>query len=357
MSTLIKSLIKYTFGKKLFTAMMFVIVVFSAIFTAFTFRLGTAFAYDSVSVGEYFRYRFEGQNTNRLSDENFRVALEKYGFDRLETYYAYNYHTLTAGDYKDSEYSVHILFDVEEYGTLDGISDLITSEDVAEGKKLLIVDRFTVSKSGGQVDVGKTVYLNGVEYLVVSTDGVDCADGRYYSSVAVGCAELEATYDALNYFVYTQNEVPNRILKNFAKDNGITAVLPEKSKYIVAFFILSAVICALFVANLAVLFNAFVKANAKFYTVFKILGITTAKFVAASCLPCVMVAFCGALVGVGVDYAIASFTTVLEKPVYLTAGGAAAIVLLNVIGAFVGSAIACALQANKMPAESLRRAE
>lgn len=357
MSTLIKSVIKYTFGKKLFTAMMFVIVVFSAIFTAFTFRLGTAFAYDSVIDGEFFKYQFVGASANRLSEDDFAQAFGKFGFDRTEVYYVNYYHTLVAGEYKDSEFHLSLVSSVSDLSIYVDVQDKITEEDVENGRKLLIVDKFTVSDSQGEVDIGKTVYLNGVEYLVVGTEGVRDTDGMHYSALAVESDELCATYDTLNYFVFTREEVPERFLKNFAKENGITATLPEKSKFLIGFFVLSMVVCALFVANLGVLFGAFVKTNAKFYAVFKILGIRTATLVVAACLPCVIVALLGALAGVGTDYAIASITTVLDKNVYLSAGGAVAIVLLNVAGAFAGAAIACAPQAKAMPSDSLRRTE
>lgn len=356
MKYMIKSIIKYTFGKKLFTALILCIVVFSAVFTAFTFRLGTAFAYDSITDGEYFKYMFKGESAGRLSERDFAEAFEKYGFVRTDSDYVFYYHTLIAGDYKDSEFTISTVSN-GNYESFVDIDDKITAEDVKDGKKLMIVNHFDVSDSQGQIDIGKTVMLNGVEYLVVGTDGAHDVDGNYHSCVVVESDELNATYDTLNYLLFTQEEVPNRSLKKFAEDKGITAVLPEKSKFIIGFFVLSAVVCALFIANLAVLFNAFVKANARFYAVFKILGIDTAKLVLAACLPCVIVALSGAIVGVGADYAIASFTTVLEKKVYLSAGGAAAIILLNVVGSFVGSVIACAVQAKKMPADSLRRTE
>lgn len=47
MAYLIRSIIKFTFNKNIFTALILVIVIFSAVFAAFTVRLGTAFAYDS----------------------------------------------------------------------------------------------------------------------------------------------------------------------------------------------------------------------------------------------------------------------------------------------------------------------
>lgn len=49
MAYLIRSIIKFTFNKKLFTALILVIVIFSAVFSAFTVRLGTAFAYDGTT--------------------------------------------------------------------------------------------------------------------------------------------------------------------------------------------------------------------------------------------------------------------------------------------------------------------
>lgn len=49
MAYLIRSIIKFTFNKKIFTALILVIVIFSAVFSAFTVRLGTAFAYDGTT--------------------------------------------------------------------------------------------------------------------------------------------------------------------------------------------------------------------------------------------------------------------------------------------------------------------
>lgn len=357
MTDLIKSITKYTFGKKLFVTMIFIIVVFSTVLTTYTFRLGKAFTYDGVKVDNGYKSVFIGDHANVLDKAVFKKAFEKYGFNDFGVYYDHYNFTLTAGEYKDSEFSVRLISSPDDIAVYPDISQYITAEDVRLGNKLIIVGHFTVRKSGGAVDLGKTVMLNGVEYTVVKTDGISDKDGNYFSDVAVDCEELRQTSDAIRYVIYTTEEISNSALKKFASANGITADLPEKSKYIVAFFCLSVAVCALFVANLAVLFNAFVRANRKFYSIFKILGITTAKLVVAMALPCVVIALFGALVGVGLDYAFASFTTVLEKEIYLSFGGAVAIVLLNAAGAFIGAMIASVGQAKQMPADSLRRAD
>lgn len=223
MSEMIRSVCKYTFGKKLFVAVIFVIVLFSTVFTAYTFRLGKAFAYDGVKVDEGYKSVFTGDLANVLNKAVFEKAFEKYGFKDFYVYYDHYNFTLTAGEYKDSEFSVRLICDETELDALENISQYITAEDVTSGNKLMIVGHFTVSKSGGEVDLGKTVMLNGVEYTVVKTDGIRDKDGNYFSDVAVDCEELRQTSDVIRYVIYTSEEIPNTALKKFA--NEITEVL------------------------------------------------------------------------------------------------------------------------------------
>lgn len=66
MAYLIRSIIKFTFNKKIFTALILVIVIFSAVFTAFTVRLGTAFAYDGTKEGDH--YKLDRNTANEITD-------------------------------------------------------------------------------------------------------------------------------------------------------------------------------------------------------------------------------------------------------------------------------------------------
>lgn len=357
MTEMYKSIAKYTFSKKIFVALIFVIVLFSSVFTAYTFRLGLAFGYDSVMTDEgLYVYRFYGKNGNIVKEDVFADYFSKYDFVSSEYFYDDYYNEISAGDYF-KEYSVRRISSADDLKLYPGAEKYITAEDIEKENKLMIVSSLDVSFSENQIDIGKTVLLNGVEYLVAGVEDIINSDGISCTPLVVDCEELRATYDRIIYSVYTEKEISNSNLKKIAASAGISARLPEKEKYIFGFLVLSITVCVLFTVNIAILFNAFVKAGDKFYAIFKILGISTAKLVLAMSLPSLMIAFVAALTGIGVDYAIASNSTVLEKSVYLTAGGAVAIVAINTLGAFIGTAVSCYRQAKNMPAVSLRRAE
>lgn len=357
MTELIKSVFRYTFNKKIFVTLIFVIVLFSAIFTSYTLRLGIAFGYDGVMTDEgNYRYRFTGDSKNIMSDADFAELLSKYGFLYSSYGYVEGNYLIEAGDYT-CETQLRKLSTPEDISEYPGIEKYVTAEDVINGNKLIVADRFEVSNSFGNVDTGKTVLINGVEYTVAGTDDLRGENGLNYKYIIVDCEELRATYENVYYFVYTEKEVSDSKLKKIAENAGLNADIPEKDKFILGFLAVSVAVCALFMVNISILFNAFVRSGDKFYAVFKILGIRTASLIAAMSLPSLIIAFVASLVGVGIDFAIATVGTVLEKSVSLTAGGVAAIVAINTLGAFIGAAIACCRPAKDMPADSLRRTE
>ena len=357
MTELVKSVFRYTFNKKVFIALIFVIVLFSAIFTSYTLRLGTAFGYDGVMTEDgLFVYRFTGGSRNIMTDSDFVNYFQKYGFSYSSYGYIDGHNLIKAGDYT-CETRLYKLSSPEDIAKYPGIEKYITADDVIKGNKLIVADKFQVSDSSGNIDEGKTLLVNGVEYLVAGIENFVGEYGEACSYIIVDCDELRATYDSVYYSVFTKKEISNSKLNKIAESAGLNVNIPEKNKFILGFLAVSAIVCALFMINIAILFNAFVKAGDKFYAVFKILGINTAKLVAVMALPSLIIAFVASVAGVAIDFAMASVGTVLEKSVRLTAGGAAAIIVLNTAGAFIGTAIASIRPAKDMPAESLRRTE
>lgn len=357
MSDLIKTVLKYTFGKKLFVAMIFIIVFFSTVFCVYTFRFGIAFGYDSIMTDDgLFSYSFSGHNKDILNDGDFTEYFDKSVFVSSSYYYNDYENTITAGNYTvvRNLYKISTTDDIKKY---PGVEKYISERDVLNQNKFIIMSRFDVNYSDKQIDIGKTILVNGVEYIVVGVDDFTDENGYSYTNIIVDSDELRATYDSVNYVVYTNKEVSNRELKKIAASAGLKANLPDKEKYIYGFLVLSFAVCALFMVNLVILFNAFVKANDKFYTVFKILGIRKLKLTLIMSLPSVIIALFSSIVGILCDYALANAGTILDKHVYLTVGGVAATILINTFGAFTGTAVSCYRQAKCVPAESLTRVQ
>lgn len=357
MSEMIRSICKYTFKRKLFTALIFVIVIFSAVFSAFTLRLGTAFAYDSTTEDGYFTYVFSGSTDGDIVTDRFNGYFADYGFVKKTIIPTDRTYALSYGD-KDIESSAfYTLCDETTYGQLSEPERYFSLKDVIDGAKYIVLSS-SFAEELGVTESGETLFVNGVGYEVKAIGDL-MGDGGWNTGdfVVISCEELALAGENVSCSVYLEKEISNSKLKKIAEKSGTSVNIPEKGKFVTVFLILSVAICALFAVNVGVLFNAFISANDKYYAVFKILGITTGKLTAAMAFPCAAIAVAGAALGVGVDFAIALFSTILEKSVYLTAWGIVAVMLINIVSAFIGAAVACYRHAVAVPAENLRRSE
>lgn len=357
MAYLIRSIIKFTFNKKIFTALILVIVIFSAVFTAFTVRLGTAFAYDGTKEGDHYKYVFYGDGNSKIDESEFSTYFEKYGYVKSKLSPADTEYGISYNGKEKTVFSFYIITDSKTLSQVPAAEEYVSAEDVEQGKKLIILSE-ALAEELGVTRSDCEIALNGVEYQVVAINDLTGEGGWDTGEfIAVASFDLALESDMKTCAVYLEKELSNSKLKKIASEAGATVNIPEKGKFITLFLILSIAVCALFAVNIAILFNAFISANDKYYAVFKILGISTSKLVPAMALPCALIALVGAAIGVGLDFGIASFSTILEKSVYLSAWGAVAVVAINVISAFIGAAVVCYRHAASMPADGLRRSE
>lgn len=356
MGILLRTVSEFTFRKKSFVVLVVAVVFFATAFSAFTYRLGIAFAYDGIRRGEYFAYTFEGSSDGPLTGGEFAEYFEKYGIAGVSLYPADSELTIVSDGNTTLCSSYYCVADERSLEQLQNGDGYFSVEDVKEQNRLAAVS-VSLSK---QLDkgIGDTIFVNGVKYRIVAVEDVTETFGSSAGDLVLICSD-ELALGARNVLktVYLEKDIPRSRSESIADSLGARLITEKNSGFMLWFIVLSIAVCALFSVDVAVLFNCFVRANDKFYALFKILGIKQRLLACVAALPCIVFSAAGAMSGIGADLLISEFTTLLGEKVYLGVIGGATVFSINVACAFIGAAIACAIYAVRMPADSLGRAQ
>ena len=356
MNILMRTVFGFTFGKKTFVFLVTIIVYFATAFSAFTYRLGIAFAYDGIRSGEYFAYTFGGSSEGPLTDGEFEKYFEKYGISGVSLYPADGELTIVVEEETTFCLSYYCVTDEQSLNQLQSDDSYFSVEDVRAQNKLAVVSVTLAEQL--EKGVGDVISVNGANYRIVAVDDVALTFGSQAGDLVLICSD-ELALGAKNVYktVYLEKDIPRFRLKSIADSLGVQSITEKDMGFAVWFTILSIAVCALFAADVAVLFTSFVRANDKFYALFKILGIKQWLLACVAALPCIVFSAAGAVLGICADLLISEFTSLLGEKVYLGVTGGAIVFLINVACAFIGAAIACATYAVRMPADSLGRTQ
>lgn len=360
MNILFKTTIRNIFRNKTFILLIIGIVYFSAIFTSFLYRIGLAFAYvNTLESNGDFTYTFYGDSNGVITKDEFNVYFEKYEFIKstifpLDDSYCIS---LNGNIIDDNFSSLYVIYDTEILLQIKEYERYFSEADVINKNKIAVVSN-DFAESVNISIFNLPIYVNNVEYTVVAVEDLYAIWGSEVGDIVlINSDELVLSSKKVGCSVYTEKQISNYRLKKIAENTETMINSTKESGYIVWFAILSFLICLLFAVNIFLLFNYFVKANDKFYAIFKILGIKSIIMTCAMALPSIIISAIGAILGILTDYLLASYVTLLGIKIYLGAIGSIVVLILNIFCAFFGAAFACYIQAKRMPADSLRRVD
>lgn len=360
MNLFLKTVIKSIFRRKIFVLLIIGIVYFSAIFTSFSYRIGLAFAYvNTLESNGDFTYTFYGDSNGVITKDEFNVYFEKYEFIKSTIFPLDDSYCISLnGNIVDDNFSsLYVIYDTEILLQIKEYERYFSEADVINKNKIAVVSN-DFAESVNISIFNLPIYVNNVEYTVVAVEDLYAIWGSEVGDIVlINSDELVLSSKKVGCSVYTEKQISNYRLKKIAENTETMINSTKESGYIVWFAILSFLICLLFAVNIFLLFNYFVKANDKFYAIFKILGIKSVRMSLAMALSSIMMAFVGASAGILTDYLLVSSIGLMGNKIYLGAAGSAAVLSINIFCSFSGAAFACYIHAKRLPAESLGRVE
>ncbi|MEG1964280.1 MAG: FtsX-like permease family protein [Clostridia bacterium] len=376
-----KSLSRIIKHKPMYALLLMAIICFSTIFSAYVYRLGLAFAYDSIGTEAPYFYWFDINDTEFFDKDTLPQTFKKFGYIDNKIYVDKKCQMTISCEGKGEEFK-HLIIDNTQSNVYNVVNEenkvfykdlekYLTDENIINQKKYFFVNNsFEISPYDTYFNeikldelifkfkTGDEVTVNGVKYSVI-VDSFKVNDYIDESGVLNTCAntpflivesdELVDTYNAIHLHVKLNERISNKQFNAMADIIKAEKNFISPAPTVVGFFVLSFIFCTIFVINGAILFKFFIKSQDKLYITYKMLGAKFSQILLTMTIQTVPICIIGTAIGIGIDFLLAPITKPMGKLVTLDVLGVVLISLLNILGMVIGFLIACRKQAKALP--------